>query len=118
MRRALFALFFLVGLGRADVAAPSAEERRIEALLAFVAAQGDVQFVRNGSAHDAATAAKFLRGKWEHQRAEVKSAEDFIARIATKSSTTGQPYLLRFKDGREIACADFLRAELGRQDGR
>jgi len=34
---------------------------------------------------------KFLRGKWDRQRAEIKTVQDFIAKAATKSSTTAKP---------------------------
>ena len=84
------------------------EEAKIEALLAKVALETDVQFVRNGKDYDATTAAKFLRGKWDRQRTEIKTTQDFIDRVASKSSTSGQPYLIRFKNGRTVECRKFL----------
>jgi hypothetical protein len=44
----------------------------------------------------------------------VKSAEDFLLHVASASSTTGRPYPIRFRDGREVPCGDYLRAELQR----
>ena len=88
------------------------EEQKIEGLLTFIAAQKDIRFVRNGSDYDAATAVKFLRAKWDRQKAEIKTVQDFIDKAATKSSTTGQPYLIRMKDKTEVPCADFLRKQL------
>jgi hypothetical protein len=106
---ACLALMFLgAGLSVAEPAVVP-EGRRIDALLDQVARQTDVKFVRNGTAYDAVTAAKFLRGKWERQKDEIATVGDFIDKIATKSSTTGKPYRIRFKDGREIDCAPFLR---------
>lgn len=93
----------------------SAEETlRIEALIATVAQMTDAAFIRNGTAFDAAVAAEFLRRKWQAQAARVGSAEDFIAAVASFSATTGRPYLIRFKDGRESPCSDFLRSELAK----
>lgn len=83
-------------------------EQQIEALLTRVAARQDVQFVRNGQAYDATTAVKFLRGKWDRQKADIRTVGDFIDRIATKSSTTGQPYLIRFAGGQTVECRVFL----------
>jgi len=83
-------------------------EQQIEALLTRVAARQDVQFVRNGQAYDAATAVKFLRGKWDRQKAEIKTVGDFIDKVASRSSTTGQPYLIRFADGQTVECRVFL----------
>ena len=90
----------------------AAERTRIEALIAAVAGMTDVAFIRNGRSYDAGTAAEFLRRKWQRHAAEVRSAEDFIDKIASTSSTTGEPYRIRFADGRERPCADALREEL------
>ena len=72
----------------------------------------DAKFVRNGSTYEPATAVRFLRGKWEANDAEVKTARDFIDKVASASGTSGKPYLIRFKDGREIKSQQFLLAEL------
>jgi hypothetical protein len=34
--------------------------------------------------------------------------------VATRSSTTGKPYLVRYKDGREVATEVFFRDALRR----
>jgi hypothetical protein len=108
------ALFFMatnmIAAGQAD-ALPGVERKKIESLLESVAKLPNAVFVRNGKSYDAATAAKFLRGKWKN-RTDVRSAEEFIDKVATKSSTTGKPYLIRYTDGREVPTAMFLRAGL------
>ena len=110
-------LLLLLGAGvcahAADApAVPPTEDQRIEALLAHLATQKGLRFVRNGSDYNAATAVKFLRGKWDRQRAEIKTAQDFIDKAASKSSTTGQPYLIRLAGGKEVPCRDYLLARL------
>jgi hypothetical protein len=55
---------------------------------------------------------RFLRGKWDANADDVKSARDFIERVASASGTSGKPYLIRFKDGREIRSREYLLAEL------
>jgi hypothetical protein len=94
--------------------APAAEKQKIEALLTQVGNLADAKFVRNGSDYDAATAVKFLRGKWSRSDAEIKTAQDFIAKAGTASGTSGKPYMIRFKDGREVKCADYLKGELAK----
>jgi hypothetical protein len=94
-----------------------AEQQKIEALIAKVEALTDAVFIRNGSDYDAKSAAKFLRGKLGLNKSEIATAQDFIAKAGTGSSTSGKPYLIRFKDGREVACADYLKAELARLEG-
>src|SRR5262245_6240041 len=91
---------------------PAVEKQKIEALIKQVGDLKDAKFVRNGSTYEPATAVKFLRGKWDANKNEVKSARDFIDKVATMSGTSGKPYLIRFKDGKEIQSREFLLAEL------
>jgi hypothetical protein len=91
---------------------PPAEQKQIEALIATIERLTDATFIRNGRPYGAAAAAEFLRRKWRHREADVRSVDEFIGKAASFSSTTGQPYLIRFSDGREIPCAAFLRTEL------
>lgn len=92
----------------------SSEEQKIEALIRRVAASKDLVFVRNGTPYDAAKAAAFLRRKWEANDSKVKTARDFIDKIASVSATSGKPYLIRLTDGTELKSKDFLLAELQR----
>ena len=98
----------------AATAKADAESRTIEALIASVAQLSDATFFRNGRSYPASTAARFLREKWQSQRSEVRSAEEFIDRIASFSSTTSKPYFIRFADGRQVPSAEYLRSELAR----
>ncbi len=88
------------------------EKAKIEALIGTVESLNGATFVRNGSDYDAKSAAKFLRGKWQSNDKEIKTAADFIAKAASVSSTTGKPYLIRFKDGTQTKCGDYLTARL------
>jgi len=97
-------------------ALPAGEKQKIEALIKQVAALKDANFVRNGWNYNANNAATFLRLKWETKVTEVKTALDFIDKVASISGTSGKPYLIRFKDGREILSHDFLLAELKKLD--
>jgi hypothetical protein len=92
--------------------APAAERQKIESLIKQVGDLKDAKFIRNGATHDVSTAVRFLRGKWEANNAEVKTARDFIDKVASASGTSGKPYLIRFKDGRETKSRDFLLEEL------
>ena len=92
--------------------APAAEKQKIEALIKSVADAKELQFVRNGKAYDATTAAKFLRGKLAANAAEVKTAHGFIDKVASFSGTSGKPYLIRRSDGSEIKSKDYLLATL------
>ena len=95
---------------------PNLEKQKIEALIKQVANLKDAKFVRNGSAYNADSAATFLRRKWGANESEVKTARDFIDKVASFSGTSGKPYLIRFKDGGEIKSRDFLLAQLKKLD--
>lgn len=92
---------------------PDAEKKKIESLISYLESIKDAKFIRNGTEYDARTAAKFLRGKWDSNKDSILSAKDFIAKAATKSGTTGKPYLIRLKPGApQVPCADYLNERL------
>lgn len=90
------------------------ERSRIEALITAVESS-DVVFLRNGTEHDAAAAAAHLRRKWKHAGDRDLTAEEFIRKIASASSTTGRPYEIRKRDGSVVPARDWLREQLAAQ---
>lgn len=108
------AIFLSIAVGSPGMAADarSTDTAQIEALISSIEGLKDASFVRNGSTYDAKTAAKFLRGKWDSHKSEIVTAADFIEKAASVSSTTGKPYIIRFNDGHEIKCGDFLKEKL------
>jgi len=97
-----------------NAAPPQREAARIERLIQYVEAMTDVKFIRNGTEYSSADAAKFLRGKLDYLADKIHTAQDFIEQVATKSGSSGQPYLIRLADGRVIPTAQFLGDELKR----
>ena len=80
------------------------EREKIERLLkAIESAEGDL-FIRNGVEHSAKDAAEHLRSKWNAAGSEIKSVDDFIDNIASKSSLSGELYRVRLIDGKEVTC--------------
>ena len=88
------------------------EKQKIELLIEQVAGLKETKFVRNGSAYSAETAATFLRRKWHANDSAVRTARDFIDKVASFSGTSGKPYLLRMQNGTEVRSRDFLLAAL------
>jgi Family of unknown function (DUF5329) len=100
----------------APAAEPSAAARaEIAHLLDFLAGSGCL-FYRNGSWHDAVAARAHLRGKYDAlaARGMVGTAEDFITRAASESSTSGEPYRVRCGNAAPVPSARWLEAELVR----
>ena len=88
------------------------EKKRIESLISTVENLKDAKFVRNGTEYDCKAAAEHMRDKWQYAGSKVKTARDFITLIATKSSQSGKPYLIRFKDGTQVESGKYLTEQL------
>ena len=99
--------FLLLNVGA--VAAPVDE---IDSLLRYIGGLEGASFLRNGAAHTPKDAEAHLRMKWTKQKAQIATAEDFIRRCATDSSTSGKPYVIRFADGTEQKAGDVLMKQL------
>ncbi|MCW1924376.1 DUF5329 domain-containing protein [Luteolibacter arcticus] len=105
----LHACLFLAGVPLLNAAElPPEEKAKIEGLISHVAGLKGATFIRNGKDYDAASAAKFLKGKWEAQGKQIRSATEFIEKIGTKSSTTGRAYRIKLADGKETDCGPYL----------
>lgn len=93
---------------------PLTEDEKIEALIRSVDELKDATFIRNGKEYDCHAAAKHMRDKWDYGRKHIKTAGDFIDKVASKSSMSGKSYHIRFKDGRDVESGTFLHDELNK----
>ena len=89
---------------------PDNTDREIQHLLAYIAG-AECRFIRNGKEYGPEEARKHIQKKYEYARSRIKTAEDFIRGVASKSSLSGKPYKIRCKD-QTMLCADWLVAEL------
>jgi len=89
----------------------NSEAEKIEFLINSVENLKDAKFIRNGREHDSIEAGRHLRLKLERAEKYIKSADDFI-RINSRSYITGEPYLIKYSDGRTIKAETFLRERL------
>ena len=108
----------VLAVGAVGAAPPPHEQSRIDTLIRFVETQKDMKFIRNGTEYSCAEAGRFLRGKLDSMGREVSTAREFIERIASKSSMSGQPYHVKFADGRTMLASQFLGDELKRLEGQ
>lgn len=93
------------------------ETQKIEHLISYVRNMQGSQLIRNGEVHTPQEAADHLQKKRRAAGEHVKTAQDFISLCATRSSTTGQPYLIRDAAGKERPAAELLQEELRRLEG-
>ena len=88
-----------------------AEPNEIEYLLNAVA-DSNCEYFRNGKKHSAEKAAKHLRMKYGRAKKYVKSAEDFISKLASRSSISKKPYRYACPDGTAGFTATWFRKKL------
>lgn len=113
MKNVFVALMVLLSLVAARVCAQDfSEAAKIQYLIASVEALEGAKFIRNGSAHDARAASDHLRLKLKAAGNKVRTAEDFIKFCASRSSITGEPYLVQFADGATVKSEVFFRNKL------
>ena len=95
----------------------SATQAQIEVsfLLGFIEGS-ECEFYRNGTWHSPKAARAHLNEKYLYMeaRGQIASAEDFIERVATKSSLTGEPYQVRCHGGKTATSGQWLLDELAR----
>jgi len=72
------------------------------------------EFRRNGTWHTATEAKSHLLRKLKYleDRGAVQSTEQFIELAASSSSTTGQPYFVKCKDGAPVQSGTWLLSQL------
>lgn len=87
------------------------EAARIEYLLERIRLS-PYNFIRNGSRHNGTRA--WLHLKWKHFRIrkQVKTAEDFIQKVASGSKASGNPYMIEFEDRKQVPLKTIFLNEL------
>jgi hypothetical protein len=84
----------LAGTGSARADPDVVGQAEIDHLLVFIGASS-CTFVRNGTPGTATQARDHLAGKYQFAKGRISSAEEFIQNLATQSSVSGQPYVIR-----------------------
>ena len=103
-------LVICFALARPEVAmAVTPEEQvRIEALLAAIDREAPLIFIRNGSEHTVQEAVGHLRLKLRRAGNRISTAEEFIDYLATGSSFSKKPYLVRRPGGESEPAGPFF----------
>jgi hypothetical protein len=97
LRRTVLCLLLTLGASALHALESPAKEE-VDHLLDAVA-KSDARFIRNGKEYSSQEGADHLRYKLGQAGDRVKTAEDFIQGICTKSYFSGKPYLMKQKDG-------------------
>ena len=111
MRQLSASLFSWLLIGTIALALDPRTKAEIDELITYVQMSG-VRFIRNGSEYSGAQGAEHLRDKLARAGDRVKTTDDFINGIATKSYLSGKPYLVKYPDGHTQPAGEWLRAHL------
>ena len=110
MRQAAAGLFCLLMLLSSHTSAAAGTTEEIASLLLFIE-QSECTFIRNGKHYDALKAREHIEKKYTYYKERITTAEDFILYSATKSSITGEPYMV-ICNGVNMVTSDWLNTEL------
>lgn len=110
----LFTLFVLT----VSAQQPLTEEQKIDHLIELIRNLKGATFIRNGGEHTAQAAADHLQMKREKAGTRIKTAQDFIDKVASKSSMSGELYMIRFANGKTFPCQMVLSNELNKLEGK
>ena len=103
----------LYGSADAVAALTLAGQKEIDYLFGYLA-NSRCEFYRNGTWYDSTKAEAHLRGKYGFLKFSVNMTEDFIEKVASRSSLTGKPYQVRCGLGAPLPSSQWLMNELMR----
>jgi hypothetical protein len=110
--RLLTLLFAAITLGSGTALADEFDmDREIDFLLESVASS-DCVFIRNGDEHDPVAARDHLAMKRKRGKRYYDTTEEFIERIASRSSWSGKDYYIRCGAGEPQTASDWFTARL------
>jgi hypothetical protein len=111
-------IFFSLSVMSHAYAGWEIESKKIDHLLAAVKESG-ATFIRNGKEYNSVEASDHLRMKlkkaqssWFAPKKEKWTAKMFIDEVASKSSMSGEDYLIKEKDKPAVKAADWLNERL------
>lgn len=107
----LLTMLFATTIAAAPLAPAARSE--IDGLLSRLESSA-CEFGRSGSWYTASEAKSHLLRKlaWLEDKGLVQTTEQFIERAASKSSITGEPYLVRCASGPPVDSGSWLRGQL------
>ncbi len=93
----IFIFILACFISTASYAESLSEKQKISQLLDAIETSHAV-FIRNGSEYSSKEAKEHLQMKLNKAGSRITTAKDFILNVASKSSSTGQPYYIKTDD--------------------
>ena len=102
---------FISASACADV--PADQVKEVKHLLLYVKHSGCI-INRNGTDHPAVKGIHHIEKKYDYFRDDINSTEEFIEYSATKSTMSGNDYMISCPGKKTISTQDWLMSELKR----
>ena len=110
MKILLFVSLVLLGFEKPK---PLTESQKIDKLIVYIEVLRDSPvFILNGTEYAPKEAAEQLKMQRKKAGPAIKTSKDFIDKIASKSSTSDKPNVLKLRTGKTIPVQDLLNAQL------
>ena len=87
-------------------------EHEVERLIGNLGRLSGAVMIRNGKEYTVDKGSQHLRGKYKRVSKRIRTAEEFIEQVASKSSKSGEVYRIRFADGKTVTTAEWFREQL------
>lgn len=97
--------------GSQPVKAQLTEKEKILRLI-DITEKSQMRFVRDGVNYTSSETAEYLRKNYGLAESEIRTAQEFIMNIASKSSATGEIYYAELADGSLLRAEDWYRDRL------
>jgi len=107
----IFASFLALGTNKLLADVSESQKPEVEHLLVFVETT-ECAFERNGKKYNGERASKHIKRKYNHFRDKITTTEEFIEYSGTKSTMSGNFYLVYCGDNDPIKSRDWLLKEL------
>jgi hypothetical protein len=78
--------------------------------------ESKLRFIRNGEEFTGKEAREHMQKKLDYAGSKIKTVNDFIDQIATKSYLTGNMYYVKLPNGTKVESAKWLRETLKKLD--
>jgi len=85
-------------------------QQQIQSLIAVVRTSS-LTFIREGTRHTPAEAAAHLESKYASGRDDIHTVDEFIDKVASKSSLSGEPYSIELPGGRVVDSGQWFREQ-------
>ncbi|MDJ0940719.1 MAG: DUF5329 domain-containing protein [Woeseiaceae bacterium] len=107
MRVVLLAILILAWVPVFSEELATTTETEIEFLLSSVGDSG-CSFIRNGKTHSSSDAEAHLRMKYKRGKRYASTTEKFIERLASSSSMSRKPYMIRCGEAAAVPTGDWF----------